>query len=787
MFRNYLKIPLRNLLKKRTYSFLNIAGLAIGIACASLIFLWVEDELTFNHNFTKRTNLYHVLENQTYEGKTSTFRGTPGPMASAMQKEIPGVVNAARSGGTGPVLFALGDKSINEAGSYADSNILSMLNLSFVYGHPTNALLDQHSLVINQTMAKKFFGDTNPVGKTLRVNNEQDFTITGVFKDLPKNSTFQFHWLAPMANIEYMAPWQSSWGANWVRTYVELSPTANVALINKQLAHFIGAHIKQNTTVSFLFAMNDWNLRDSFTDGKQDGGGRIQYVRLFSVIAWIILLIACINFMNLSTARSEQRAKEVGVRKVMGAGKRKLIGQFIGEALIMSVIAVLAAITLVYLILPYFNTVVEKELHPAILQPLHLSYLVAISIVTGLVAGSYPAFYLSSFNPVTVLKGIRTGNTSGIVFIRKSLVVIQFSISIVLIIGTTIIYRQIRHVKNRELGYNKNNLIYLEFKNKLDERFDHVYNDLIQTGVVADATLSDQPTTQIWTNTDNFSWQGKDKTKNPLVTWEDVDAHFLPTMDMQLVAGRNFYPNTTADSDAVIINEALAAQMGAAGKVGAIMSDNKDKPVRVVGIVKNFLYNTMYESAAPLLLFYHPLQTHIVSIRLRPDAHLQDALVSVEKILKAASPEYPVEYKFFDEDFELLFKTETLTGKLAAMFAALAIVISCLGLFGLAAYTAERRVKEIGIRKVLGASIAGLAGLLSRQFLQLVGISCLIAFPVAWWVLNSWLQNYAYHTGLSWWIFALAGAAALVIALITVSFQAIRAALANPIKSLRTE
>jgi len=787
MFRNYLKTTLRNLFRKKTYSFLNIAGLAIGVACASMIFLWVEDEMTFNHNFSKRNNLYQIYENQTYQGKVSTFHATPGPMAAAIRAQIPGVVNAARSGGTGKVVFALGEKSINEPGDYVDSNMLSMLNLSFVYGQPTGALKEQYSLVIDQTMSGKFFGEADPIGKSLRVNNEQDFVVTGVVKDLPKNSTFQFHWLAPITNIENKAPWQSFWGANWARTYVELSPTANPALVNKQLAHFIADNSKnKNTTFCFLFAMNDWNLRDAFTDGKQEGG-RIQYVKLFTFIAWIILLIACINFMNLSTARSEQRAKEVGVRKVMGAGKGKLIVQFIGEALLISVIAVLLAICLIYLALPAFNSLVEKQLRIDIFQPLHISYLLAIGLITGLVAGSYPAFYLSSFNPTAVQKGIRLTTSSGSTFIRKSLVVVQFSISIVLIIGTTIIYRQIQHVKNRELGYNKNNLVYIEFKDQLYDHFDRLYSDLKGTGVVADATLSDDPVIEIGTNTDNFSWQGKDKSINPLINWENVDAHFLSTMGIKLVAGRDFYTNAVVDSDAVIINEAFAAQMGAAGKVGSVIIDNKDKPVRVVGIVRNYLYNTMYESAAPMLIYNHPEGTRELSIRLKPEAQLQDALASVGKVLKANSPEYPVEFKFLDQDFELMFKTETLTGKLAGMFASLAIVISCLGLFGLAAYTAERRIKEIGIRKVLGASTAGLVGLLSRQFLQLVGFSCLIAFPVAWWALNSWLQNYAYHTGLYWWIFAMAGGAALFIALVTVSFQAIRTALTNPIKSLRTE
>jgi putative ABC transport system permease protein len=786
MLKNYLKTTIRSLLKKRTFSFLNISGLAIGISCASLIFLWVEDELNFNHNFSKRDNLYQIYENQTYEGKISTFHATPGPMAKVLKNEITGIKNAARLSGTGNQLFALGDKSINEPGDYADSAIFSMLDIPFLYGHSADAFKQLHSLVINETMSKKFFGELNPVGKTLRMNNEQDFVITAVFKDLPKNSTFQFQWLAPMENVEHKQPWMQVWDANWAHTYVELQPSANIALVNKKLSDFIDTKHKGNNTVCFLFAMNDWNLHDSFSNGKQDGG-RIQYVKLFSLIAWIILLIACINFMNLSTARSEQRAKEVGVRKVMGAGKDKLITQFIVEALCMSFIAVIMAIGLIYLALPSFNTLMEKELRVFISDPLHITYLIAIGMITGLIAGSYPAFYLSSFNPIAVFKGIKIKSGMGSGFIRQSLVVIQFSISIILIIATVIIYQQVQHVKNRELGYNKNNLVYVELQGKLDEHFTSVYHDLKQTGVVKNASLSDYPVLQIWNNTDNYSWQGKDPSKNPLITWENVDAQFISTMNMKLTAGRDFYAASAQDTNNVIINEAFARQMGKEGRVGGIISDGGKKNYQIVGIIKDFLYNTMYQPGAPLLLYNHPLGTHYISIRIKPGADLPDALARIEKVLKTNSPEYPVQFKFVDDDFDQLFKTETLTGKLAGVFATLAIFISCLGLFGLAAYTAERRIKEIGIRRVLGASTSGLVGLLSKDFLQLVGFSCLIAFPAAWWASNNWLQSYAYRTTITWWVFAMAGGSAMVVALITVSFQAIKAAMANPVTSLRAE
>ncbi|HTI11877.1 MAG TPA: ABC transporter permease, partial [Puia sp.] len=448
MLKNYFKTALRSLLKKKTYSFLNIAGLAIGITCASLIFLWTEDEWTFNHNFSKRNLLYRIYENQLYDGKYSTFHATPGPMAQAIKAEIPGIKNVARSGGTGNQLFRLGDKAINEPGDHVDSAMLSMLDLPFVHGTAVGAFRQLHSLVINESMAKKFFGDADPVGRSLNVNNEQDYVITGVFRDLPKNSTFQFHWLAPMENIEHRMPWMQGWGANWARTYVELAPSANPSLVNKQLLRYLDTKYKHNTTECFLFAMNDWNLYDSFTDGKQNGG-RIAYVKLFFVIAWIILLIACINFMNLATARSEQRAKEVGMRKVMGAGKGRLIGQFMIEALVMAFIAVILSVLLMTITLPAFNLLVEKELVMAVFAPAHIFYLISIGLITGLIAGSYPAFYLSSFNPIGVLKGIRLKVSTGTGFIRQGLVVVQFSVSIILIIGTVIIYQQLRHVRGR--------------------------------------------------------------------------------------------------------------------------------------------------------------------------------------------------------------------------------------------------------------------------------------------------------------------------------------------------
>ncbi len=788
MIKNYLKTTFRSLLKNRSYSFLNIAGLAIGIACASLIFLWVQDELTFNHNFSKRDNLYTVYENQVYNGKVSTFRATPGPFAKAVATDIPGIKSVARTSGENMELFSLGDKAINENGSYADRNLMTMLDLSFIYGSPEHALQGVSEVVINESMAKKFFGDSDPVGKTLKFENQEDITVTGVFKDLPQNSSLQFHWLIPMEKVEHKQPWQQSWGANWARTYIELEPSANLASINAKLEHYLNAKTgnKEGKTTCFLFAMNDWNLHNNFTDGKIDGG-RITYVRLFSFIAWIILLIACINFMNLSTARSEQRAKEVGVRKVMGAGKGKLIGQFIVEAVLMALISVLIAIGLIYATLPSFNTLVEKQLTVDILQPAHLIYLLGIGLITGVLAGSYPAFYLSSFNPIMVLKNIKIKSGSWTGFIRQGLVVMQFSASIILIIATVIIYQQIQHVKNRNLGFSKDNLVYISTQGKIVDHFTSIDHDLKQSGLVENVSLSDYPALQIWNNTDNYSWAGKDVSKNPLITWEDVNSQFIPTMGIKMAAGRNFYEDPKQDSTNVIINEAFAKQMGSEGRIGGIVRDGGKKAYTIVGIMKDFLYNDMYASSAPLLFYNHPQGTNNLTIKLKDGVSLTSSLTKIGEIVKNNNPGYPFDYTFVDADFNQIFKTEILTGKLASVFAVLAIFISCLGLFGLAAYTAERRIKEIGIRKVLGASVSGLAGLLSKDFIKLVGIACIIAFPVAYYASHKWLNGYQYKVNVSWMVFIAAGIAAMLIALTTVSFQAVKAALMNPVKSLRSE
>jgi predicted permease len=787
MFRNYFKTTLRNLWKNKTYSFLNIFGLAVGIACAALIFLWVEDELTYNHYFSNRDNLFNVKDQQTYDGTTFTFDATPGPMAQGIKAEIPGIKNTARCTWGNQLLFSVGDKAIYDLGDYVDPAFLSMFQLRFIQGSTATAFTQLYSIVVTETMAKKFFGTTDVMGKTLKVNNKQDYVITGIIKDLPKNVSFSFNWLAPYKVFENDNSWLKDWGTNGTITYVETEPNANIASINKKLYGYIQTKMSDATARMSIYPMNKWRLYNNFDTNGKEKEGRLKYVNLFSLIAWIILIIACINFMNLATARSEQRAREVGVRKVLGAAKRKLITQFIGEALFMSFLSTVLAVGMVYLVLPLFNDLVEKQLTLDILNPAHFSGLLIIALLCGLIAGSYPAFYLSSFNPVAVLKGLKLKSGSA-GFIRKGLVVLQFAISVTLIISTIIIYQQIQHVKDRDLGYNRQGLIYTGLTGNMKENFTVIKNDLMKTGVVKNAALSNDYVLQLGSNTGDFAWQGKDPNKQVLITIEGATPEYLSTMGMHLKGGRDFYNDMKSDSNNIIINDALAKLLGKKDVIGSIITrDNGKEKYTIVGVINDFVYNSMYAPAAPLILYADTSNVSFLTVRLNQNADIKTAVAKVEDVVKTNNPGYPIEFNFVDEQFNQLFKTETLVGKLAGVFAVLAIIISCLGLFGLSAYTAEKRTKEIGIRKVLGASTGGLAGLLSKDFIRLVLISCVIAFPLAWWIMHDWLQDYEYRVHISWWIFLAAGLLASVIALVTVSFQAIRVAIANPANSLRTE
>jgi putative ABC transport system permease protein len=796
MFRNYFKTNLRNLWRNKTYSFLNIFGLAVGIACAGLIFLWVEDEVNFDNFNKNKDRLYFVRVNAPLDTRVFTHWSTPGILAPAIQNEIPGIANTCRtSEGESSVLFNIQGKPVYASGKYVEPSLFSMFTLPFVQGNAKNAFAQLYSLVITEKTAKKFFGNAKDIiGRTVRLDNKQDYVITGVLKDIPENSSLTFEWVAPFQIWFQQSPWAYKWENNCLSTYVELKPGASAEVINKQLYNFVQKKAPTSIGHVFLFSMNSWHLYSEFENGKPTGGGFITYVRLFTVIAWIILIIACINFMNLATARSERRAREVGVRKVLGAGKRSLIFQFIGEALLMAVLAAAAALIIMTLILPSFNTLVQKELLLGLNNRMHVLTLLAITIICGMVAGSYPSFYLSAFNPVFVLKGIQM-KTGSAVIIRKGLVVLQFSVSIVLIIATVIIFQQIDHVRNRNLGFNKDNLVEINLRGDVAMHYDVIKQDLLNTGNVETAALADHPTIYGGNNTDGITWQGKTPGKI-LISWRSVSPEFFSTSKMKMLEGRNFESTDSVNFDNpgikgnVVITESLAKLMGKGSPLGKKLYDEQDtlQQLTVVGVVNDYVYGDMYGRPDPVIFVSTaPRFENIMYVRLKPQTKPEKAMGSIESVMKKMSPAYPFEYRFVDDQMNEMFSSERLVSKLSGVFATLAIVISCLGLFGLAAYTAEKRIKEIGIRKVLGASVAGISGLLTKDFIKLVLLASVIAFPVAWWIMSSWLKNYQYRIEISAWIFLAAGLLAVLIASATISFQAIKAALMNPAKSLKSE
>ena len=804
MFTAYFKTTFRKLWNSKIHSFLNIFGLATGIACAGLIFLWAEDELTFDHIHAKRDRIYMMMENQPYDAFVLTHSSTPGLLAPAMQAELPGIEATCRASGSSiSQLFTIGEKSLYASGFYVEPSLFSMFTLPFAEGHVQRPFTQLHSLVLTQKAALKFFGTAqNVVGRMVHVDNKQDYVVSGVIKDHPANSSFQFEWVAPFQIYFDSSPWLKEWANNSLTTYVELKPNANAATINKQLHNFIQHREPNSISQLFLFGMPDWYLYDRFENGKQTGGGRIEFVRLFSFIAWIILLIACINFMNLATARSEKRAREVGVRKVLGAGKNSLVLQFIGEALIISSLGALAAMGLMQLLLPSFNALVSKSLVFSLFNPVHLAALVSIILVCGFVSGSYPSLYLSSFKPVFVLKGVRL-KTGGATIIRKGLVVLQYTISIVLIVSTIVVFQQIEHVKSRQLGFDKDNLIKINAQGEIAQHFSAIKQELINTGFVENAALSSSETLYGGNNTGGITWPGKQPGSEVLISTRAVTPGFIQTSGMRLLEGRDLRetdeikikPDGSLEKPDwnVMITESMGKLLGRESGVGKTLlwpknNNGKGLSLHVVGVVKDYVYGNMYGKPDPVVFLWLPQQyASVLYIRIKPQRSPEQALAQIEAVLKRNNPSYPFDYRFVDEQFNQMFLSELLMGKLARVFTALAILISCLGLFGLASFTAERRTKEIGIRKVLGASVSGLAGLLSMEFLQLVVLSCLVAFPIAWWIMHTWLQKYEYRIFIYWWVFAAAGALSVMIALATVSFQAIKAALANPVKSLRTE
>lgn len=781
MIKNYLKIAWRNLWKNKGYSMLNIFGLAIGITCAAMILLWVEDEVGYDANFDKQDVVYYVPTNQQYEGEWRTFHSTPGPLAEVLKEEVPGIVGAARTKEE-DFLFQVGETAINKNGRYADPDFLSMFSLSFVEGNLETAFDDVDAIVISQETATQLFGDNiSAINKVIKINNEESYTVSGVYEDLPHNVTYSFDWVVPFERFGKDNEWVNEYDRNFADTFVELSPEANVDVVNNKVKAILPMKTEDDEIIAFLFSMKDWHLRAVFEGGK-NVGGQITYVRLFSLIALIILLIACINFMNLATARSEKRANEVGVRKVLGSGRKGLISQFMAEAIITAGLSAVLSVLLLKLLVPQFNTMIGKQLALNLVNPTHLLTLLGITLICGLVAGWYPAFYLSSFKPVDVLKGARRSKGSASM-IRKGLVATQFVVSIVFIISTIIVYQQVQHVKGRDLGYNKDNLVKIPVNGDMIKNFKPIEEDMKVSGMIESIGFINSDILSGGNNTSGLSWQGGVDTEDVLVSVRDITADFFNTTGMKIIEGRGFSNNPTQDSVNIIVSESFAKLMGSGTAVGKTIEE--DYPV--IGVVKDYVYGDMYGSSDPVIFFNDPSQARFMYVKTKTGIETALALNAMEATLHKFNPAFPFEYEFVDDTYDAKFKSEQLIGNLSQVFALLAILISCLGLFGLSAFTADQRRKEIGVRKVLGSSITGIVGLLSKDFMKLVGVAIIIATPIAWLLMQNWLEGFAYRTSINAWAFIIAGAVAIVIALLTISFQAINAARVNPVKSLRTE
>jgi ABC-type antimicrobial peptide transport system permease subunit len=644
-----------------------------------------------------------------------------------------------------------------------------------------------HSIVLTETLAKKLFANEDAMGKVIKIDNKENFIVTGILKDLPPNTRFEFEYLVPWAYKRSVGDDDENWGNNSTRTYVLLKQNASLASANEKLKTLKPKYDKDETKWEmFIYPLERWRLYSHFTNGVEDGGGLIQFVRLFGIIAAFILLIACINFMNLSTARSEKRAKEVGIRKVVGAQKASIIGQFIGESILLAFIAGIIAVIVVQLALPAFNKLIDEKVSINYYSASEWLAGIGFIIFTGILAGSYPAFFLSSFQPVKVLKGTFK-KAHALVTPRKVLVVLQFTFAIILIICTIIVKQQIDYAKDRETGYNKNNLIYHLFTGDIGKNADLIKNELIASGVASSVTKTSAPLTQSWSDGWGQEWEGKDPNDKTDFFRYNQDGGLGVTAGLQFVTGRDFdLKKFATDSTAMIINESALKVMKFKEPLGKIVKDNGEE-WHIVGVIKDFILTNPYEPTKPMLIFGPKAFLQTMLIKFNDKNSTAANLQKAEAIFKKYNPEYPFEYKFIDEEYAQKFEDERRIGSLAGIFAGLTIFISCLGLFGLATYMAENRIKEIGVRKVLGASVTGITTLLSKDFLKLVFVSFILAAPVAWWAMYTWLQDYSYRVEIKWWVFAIAGVLSILIAVITVSYQAIKAAIANPVKSLRTE
>lgn len=783
MLKNYLKTALRSFRRHKSSFLINVIGLSIGMACSILILLWVFDELNHDRYHKDIDRVYQVMEHQTYSGDMFTTHSTPGILAPALKEEVPEMQYVATYTWNMEFLFTKGDKSLKEDGLYARPDFFHILDIPLLHGNRDELINKPKSVVISQALARRYFGDANPLGESITINGEEVHTVTGVFLNIPESSSIQFDFVVPFEDWLARNDWATEWGNNGPRTIAKLYPNTDVEALNAKIVDFIRQRNEHSNVDLFVYPYADLYLYGQFENGVVTGG-RIDYVRLFSIVAIFILLIACINFMNLSTAKSTKRAKEVGIRKSIGASKRSLVGQFIGESMMITFFSLFVSVLLVELSLPVFNNLTDKAIVTDYTDPVLLLTFLGTALVTGLLAGSYPAFYLSSFEAVKTLKGtLKLGG--GEVFARKGLVVFQFTLSVILIISTIVVYKQIQYTQSKNLGYKKENLVTFTVEGDIDDSWDTFHARLGDIPGVVSASRSSASFMWRNSNTSGLEWPGKDPETRVLFENVSTDYGLIETLGFELLAGRTHQEEYGADTARIVINETAARIMGMDEPVGKFITLWGNE-TEIIGLVKDFHFQNLRYEVEPLFFRLAPGNTWLAYVRVRSD-NIQETIAGMENLYKEFNPDYPFDYEFMDAQYAALYRSEQRIGDLAKYFSIFAIIISCLGLFGLSAFTAEQRAKEIGVRKVLGASVQNLVLLLTKDFTKLVVTAILIAIPFSWWMMDYWLSDFAYNSGLTWWIFVLSGLLAVVIAWLTVSWQSVKAALANPVESLKSE
>lgn len=788
MIKQYFKIAKRSLLKNKQHTILNIGGLTIGMAAAMLIFLWVQNERSYDMFHVKRDRLYMAGVNLNLNGEINTMLITPKPMAPALEAEFPEIANSSRYSDMGDVLMEVDDKSMKGQGAFVDSAFLQMFDLSLKYGDKNKALHKPLDIVVTRAFAKRLFDTDEVLGKTIRLDTSQLANITGVMEDIPNNSRFkEMDFFMPWTYMEKLGQSDEHWGNNTITTYIELAEGASADAVNAKIKDFVTKRRNGDGDIEvFLHALPDWWLYSKFENGVAVGG-RVEIVQAFTFIACFILIISCINFINLSTARSEKRAKEVGVRKVAGAARSSLIGQFLYEAILIAFLSAVLALIVVWFCLPLFGELLDRNIVIDFASPVFWFSFIVFVLIIGVLAGSYPAFFLSSFQPAKVLKGTFR-KVNSLYGSRRVLVMIQFTVAIILIICTLIIQKQLEYGRERENGYNQNNLIYVFEEGTIVKNKTLIKNELLSSGVVESITRTSSPLTESWSSSWGFGWEGKSVDDKTIFDMISADDQFVHTAGLKLLDGRDFdlgkYPT---DSLGILLNESAVKAMGFTDPIGKRIQQH-GQDWHVIGVFEDFILNSPFEKIPPMVVLGAKGWFNIMHIKFNPSVNTKEALKETEAIFKRYNPQYPFEYTFVDEAYAQKFKDTQRHGVLAGLFTGVSIIVSCLGLFALSAYMAENRKKEIGVRKVLGASAFSVVQLFSREFVVLVLVACILAFPISYWLSDRFfLQMYVYRISAGWGVFMLSGVGILLLAIVTVSSQAIKTALSNPVDSLRDE